>query len=60
MFRSFLLITAGGASCVCPTEVAESCDPISILKVVATDLDKRVGVCYGSSEEVERFKIALF
>jgi len=26
----------------------------------ASDLDKRVGVCYGSADEVERFKTHIF
>ena len=30
-------------------------DPSSLLDVVINDYDKRVGVCYGSSREVERF-----
>ena len=57
---ALIIEAAGGASCVCATEVAEHCEPISLLHVVATDLDKRVGVCFGSFEEVERFKSAIF
>lgn len=57
---ALIIEAAGGASCVCATEIAEPCDPISLLDVVATDIDKRVGVCFGSSEEVQRFKSHIF
>jgi sedoheptulose-bisphosphatase len=57
---ALIIEAAGGASCVCPTETAELCDPVSLLAVVATDIDKRVGVCFGSIEEVERFKSHIF
>eukprot|EP01034_Spumella_vulgaris_P022549 gene22549-28682_t len=68
---ALIIEAAGGASCVCmnETEVAASAattaaneqvvgglGAISLLDVVVTDLDRRVGVCYGSVEEVERFK----
>ncbi len=33
---------------------------MSLLDVVVSNLDRRVGVCYGSSEEVERFKSHIF
>ena len=46
--------------CVCPSEAAEPMDPISLLDVPITHLDRRVGVCYGSSEEVQRFKDTIF
>ena len=57
---ALIIEAAGGASCVCATEVAEPCAPVSLLDVVATDIDKRVGVCFGSLEEVERFKEHIF
>ena len=64
---AFLIETAGGASCYSPSELdlattaSASASPsassplLSILDVPISDLDKRVGVCYGSREEVERF-----
>ncbi len=33
---------------------------MSLLDVVVTDLDKRVGVCYGSVDEVRRFESYIF
>lgn len=57
---ALIIEAAGGASCVCPSEAAEIIEPVSLLDVVISDLDKRVGVCYGSSEEVERFKSYIF
>ena len=51
---------AGGASCVCPSEAGEPLPPTSLLEVPISYLDRRVGVCYGSSEEVARFKSAVF
>jgi len=51
---------AGGASCACPSEAGEDQPPVSALDVVITDLNKRVGVCYGSLEEVERCRSMLF
>lgn len=57
---ALIIEAAGGASCVCPSEAAEILPPVSLLDVVITDLDKRVGVCYGSLIEVERFKSYIF
>jgi sedoheptulose-bisphosphatase len=57
---ALIIEAAGGASCVCPSEVEDNIDPVSLLDVVITDLDRRVGVCYGSTEEVQRFKSVLF
>lgn len=57
---ALIVEAAGGASCVCPSEAAEAMAPVSLLDVPISDLDKRVGVCYGSSEEVERFKTHIF
>lgn len=57
---ALIIEAAGGSSCVCPSEAAEITPPISLLDVVISDLDKRVGVCYGSTIEVERFKSYIF
>eukprot|EP01038_Epipyxis_sp_PR26KG_P006552 gene6552-9001_t len=57
---ALIIEAAGGSSCVCASEAAEPIEPISLLDVVITELDKRVGVCYGSTEEVERFKSFVF
>jgi sedoheptulose-bisphosphatase len=57
---ALIIESAGGASCVCPSEVEQAVDPVSLLEVPVTDLDKRVGVCYGSTEEVQRCKDFLF
>ena len=51
---------AGGASCGCPSESAEPMEPGSILDLQFSDLDRRIGVCFGSMEEVERFKRHIF
>jgi sedoheptulose-bisphosphatase len=57
---ALIIEAAGGASCVCASEAAEALEPVSLLDVIVTDLDKRVGVCYGSSSEVERFRLHIF
>ena len=57
---ALIIEAAGGSSCVCPSEAAEITPPISLLDVVISDLDKRVGVCYGSTAEVERFRSYIF
>lgn len=57
---ALIIESAGGSSCVCASEAAEAVDPISLLDVCVSDLDKRVGVCYGSRDEVERFKEYIF
>jgi sedoheptulose-bisphosphatase len=66
---ALIVEAAGGASCVCMNEeeVLAAADQrpvgheaLSLLDVVITDLDRRVGVCYGSAEEVERFKSYVF
>lgn len=57
---AFIIEGANGSSCVCPSEAGEGMSPISLLDVQITDLDKRVGVCYGSTNEVERFKSHIF
>ena len=57
---ALIIEAAGGASCVCSSEVQVHLEPLSLLDVPVSELDKRVGVCYGSTEEVERFKKLLF
>lgn len=57
---ALIVEAAGGASCVCPSEVEEAMEPVSLLDVLITDLDRRVGVCYGSSDEIQRCKSYLF
>lgn len=51
---------AGGHTCVCPSEAEEAVEPVSLLDVPVDHLDRRVGVCFGSSEEVARFREYLF
>ena len=51
---------AGGESCVCSCEAGLETLPMSLLDVPVSDLDKRVGVCYGSSIEVNRFREFIF
>ena len=51
---------AGGKSLVAPCEAMQSIEPVSVLDVVISDLDKRVGVCYGSEEEVHRFQAHIY
>jgi hypothetical protein len=56
-----LMVEASGRSSYCaPTETGGDMKPISILDVKIDDLDQRLGVCFGSLEEVERFKSLLF
>lgn len=57
---ALLIEAAGGSSCACPSEAAEAMAPMSLLDVPISDLDKRVGVCYGSLLEVEKFKTHIF
>lgn len=59
---ALIIEAAHGASCACASEeeANEAVTPCSILDVLISDLDKRIGVCYGSLEEVERFKDFLF
>lgn len=57
---ALIIECAGGSSCVCSSEAAEEIAPTSLLDVNVSELDKRVGVCFGSIEEVERFKQYLF
>ena len=57
---AFIIECAGGLSCVCSSEAAEPMPPSSLLDVPISDLDKRVGVCFGSSIEVDRFRAHIF
>ncbi len=57
---ALLIEAAGGLSSVCSCEAIELTNPASLLDVPVSNLDKRVGVCYGSVEEVERFKSFIF
>lgn len=57
---ALIIHAAGGDSCVCGTEIDEQLDPVSILKIPTTTLDRRIGVCYGSSQEVDRFRKYIF
>jgi len=57
---ALIVESAGGLSCCAPSEAGESMSVQSILDVPVSDLDKRVGVCFGSSEEVVRFQEYLF
>lgn len=57
---ALIIEAAGGATCVCPSEAAEPMDPTSILDVPIDHLDRRVGVCFGSLDEVERFRQCIF
>ena len=57
---ALIMEAAGGASCVCPSESGETIAPQSILDVPVNDMDRRVGVCYGSKDEVWRFQSYIF
>lgn len=57
---ALIIEAAGGASCVCPSEAAEPLEPLSLLDVPIDHLDRRVGVCFGSTTEVDRFKQHIF
>ena len=57
---ALIVEAAGGASCGCPSEAGEAMNPGSVLELQLTDLDRRIGVCYGSKQEVERFITYLF
>lgn len=53
---ALLVEAAGGMSCACSSEARD--DVIlasSVLDVPITFLDRRIGVCFGSKREVERF-----
>lgn len=57
---ALIIEAAGGDSCACPTEIGESMDAKSILKVRINSIDQRLGVCYGSKDEVKRFRNYIF
>ena len=52
---ALIMEAAGGMSCACSSESGEDCGPGSVLDIPITDLDKRIGVCFGSKREVLRF-----
>ena len=58
---SFIVEAAGGASCFSPSEIdlmnkSSTAEPLlSVLEVPVSDLDRRIGLCCGSLEEVQRF-----
>ena len=57
---AFIIEAAHGGSLVCASEASEPTEPLSILDVPVSDLDKRVGVCYGSVDEVARFRSFIY
>lgn len=57
---ALIVEAAGGASSVAPCEAGQEVLPMSLLDVPISYLDKRVGVCFGSSEEVARFQSHIF
>ena len=57
---ALLVEAAGGATCIYTCEVDDFIEPVSILDAVITDINRRVGVAYGSAMEVARFKAFLF
>ncbi|CAN0388308.1 unnamed protein product [Ectocarpus fasciculatus] len=52
---ALIIEAAGGMSCACASEAGEAVGSGSVLDVVISDLDKRIGVCFGSKIEVQRF-----
>lgn len=57
---ALVIEAAGGASTVSPCEAGQEERSMSLLDVPISHLDKRVGVCFGSREEVERFIQYIF
>ena len=57
---ALIVEAAGGKSLVAPCEAMQAIESVSILEVPVSDLDKRVGVCYGSEEEVHRFQAHIY
>mmetsp|Transcript_15781 Transcript_15781/g.23725 ORF Transcript_15781/g.23725 Transcript_15781/m.23725 type:complete len:332 (+) Transcript_15781:73-1068(+) len=51
---------AGGSSSVAPCEAGQEMTPTSMLDVSVSYLDKRVGACFGSKDEVDRFQSHIF
>lgn len=52
---ALIIEAAGGMSCACSSELGEECGSGSVLDMVISDLDLRIGVCFGSKVEVQRF-----
>jgi sedoheptulose-bisphosphatase len=57
---ALVIEAAGGESCACPSEEGEPMPVMSLLDVPIDHLDRRVGVCFGSAEEVQRFRQHIF
>jgi len=57
---ALIIECAGGSSCACASEAGESITPGSILNIPISDLDKRIGICVGSADEVQRFIGLIF
>ena len=57
---ALIVEAAGGNAIACPTEDDEQWGGAPLLDIVADNMDKRVGVAYGSQEEVARIKAVLF
>jgi sedoheptulose-bisphosphatase len=55
-----IIEAAGGMTTVAPCEAGQEQESVSILDVPISYLDKRVGLCVGSAEEVERFISFIF
>jgi sedoheptulose-bisphosphatase len=55
-----IIESAGGMTTVAPCEAGQEQLAMSILDVPIGYFDKRVGICVGSVEEVERFKSHIF
>lgn len=57
---AFIMEAAGAASCTAPALEGPEEGPRSALDVPIDDLDRRMGVCYGSTEEVDIYKSHMF
>lgn len=57
---ALIVEAASGASCVAPCEAGQEAVPMSVLDVPISYLDKRIGVCFGSKDEVDRFRSHIF
>jgi len=57
---ALIVEACGGKSLLDPAFGGENPTPISVLDVVIDDLDKRIGVCYGSATEVDRFEKVMY
>jgi sedoheptulose-bisphosphatase len=57
---ALIIEAAGGSTCVASCEAMSNIEPVSMLDVEISYLDKRVGCCFGSTDEVNRFKEYMF